>query len=405
MRTCASCGKANNPIRKYCTRCGKNLISLKEDKPRPAPTSVITETKIPDVQHIVPGEKYVASDSVKVTTDDEWVRPSQISRDRVRTGSLSTGKTEMEKAMDTFAKSETVGIEEADGSGIVEPRMLRASEVRELMGEGAVLPQETAPPAQPEARPPSPTPAPPVVPPVATPPSLSPKPTPTAPSVAPPTHPVPDVVPETVPEVLHEVTPPKAAPAPSTNKLDPPIVKPTPPVETPTPDVPKTPVKPPIQEPVATSAASISLDTRVPEIEDVLAQVSETEDLQDSKIKDYVANLTHQHAELRQVKADLTSISARLDEFVRNCLNDSEIKRIHYESVNEQMRFAKKEYETAKKEYERVDKKRKKEISSIDGRIKSVVKNISKSDNGLKKRISELDKVREKITQLQEQDS
>ena len=381
MRTCASCGKANNPIRKYCTRCGKLLLSVKDDKPSPTPLSIVTETKIPDVQS---EEKYVASDSAKVTTDDEWVRPSQISRDRVRTGSLSGSKSEMEKAMEVFAKAETVGIEEADGSGIVEPRMLRASEVRELMSEQAVIPQETAPPVQPEVIPtPSPTPAPPVVPPVDTPPPLSPEPTP--PSVAPPTPPVAEVS-------------PKAAPVPSTNKLEPSV-------ETPPAVAPKTPVKTPTQEPVATSAASISLDTRVPEIEDVLAKVSEPEDLQDSKIKDYVANLTHQHAELRQVKADLTSISARLDEFVRSCLNDSQVKRIHYESVNEQMRFAKKEFETAKKEYERVEKKRKKEISSLEGRIKSVQKNISKSENALKKRISELDKVREKIAQLQAQDS
>ena len=397
MRTCASCGKANNPIRKYCTRCGKLLLSVKDDKPSPTPSSVVTETKIPDVQS---EEKYVASDSAKVTTDDEWVRPSQISRDRVRTGSLSGGKSEMEKAMEVFAKAKTVGIEEADGSGIVEPRMLRASEVRELMSEEAVIPQETAPPVQPEARPtPSPAPATPIVPPVATPPPLSPEPTPAAPPVTTPP-PVPDAAPEVVPEVS-----PKVAPVPSTNKLDPPVVKPAPSVETPPPVVPKTPVKLPIQEPVATSAASISLDTRVPEIEDVLAQVSEPEDLQDSKIKDYVANLTHQHAELRQVKTDLTSISARLDEFVRSCLNDSEIKRIHYESLNEQLRFAKKEFETAKKEYERVEKKRKKEISSLEGRIKSVEKNISKSENGLKKRISELDKVREKIAQLQASNS
>ncbi|MCK4567652.1 MAG: hypothetical protein KAU48_10115 [Candidatus Thorarchaeota archaeon] len=402
MRTCASCGKANNPIRKYCTRCGKSLISFKEDKLVPAPTSVVTETKIPDILPDAgkPGEKYVASDSAKVTTNDEWVRPSQIARDRVRTGSTSSGKSEMEKAMEAFAKAETAGVVEAEGSGIVEPRMLRASEVRELMSEGSVLPQETAPPVQPEARPaPSPAPAPPVVPPVDTPPPLSPEPAPVAPSVAP--HPP---VSEVVPEVVPEVSPPKAAPVPSTNKFDPPVVKPTPPVETPPPDVPKTPVKSPIPEPVVTSAANISLDTRVPEIEDVLAHVSEPEDLQDSKIKDYVANLTHQHAELRQVKDDMRGISTRLDEFVRSCLNDSEVKRIHYESVTEQMRFAKKEYETAKKEYERVDKKRKKEISSLEGRIKSVEKNISKSNNALKKRINELDKVRAKIAQLQAQD-
>ena len=384
MRTCASCGKANNPIRKYCTRCGKSLISVKE-------------TKIPEVQPVAsePEEKYVASDSVRVTTDDKWVLPSEVSRNRVRTSSSIGGKSEMDKAKEIFAKADAVGIEEPDGSGVVEPRMLRASEVRELMGEEAVLPQETAPPVQPEAKPPvhSPTSTPPVAPPSATPPPSSPEPTPAAPPAAPPT------------PVVTEAAP-KVTPAPSTKKPESPAEKPTPPIETPRPVAPaSTPVKPTMQEPPATSAASISLDTRVPEIEDVLAQVSEPEDLQDSKIKDHVANLTHQHAELRQVKADLTSISARLDEFVRGCLNDAEIKRIHYESVNEQMRFAKKEYETAKKEYERVDKKRKKEISSLEGRIKSVQKNISKSENAVRKRINELDKVREKIAQLQAQDS
>jgi len=53
----------------------------------------------------------------------------------------------MEKAKEIFAKADSVGIEESEGSGVVEPRMLRASEVRELMGEEAVIPQETAPPA------------------------------------------------------------------------------------------------------------------------------------------------------------------------------------------------------------------------------------------------------------------
>jgi len=154
-----------------------------------------------------------------------------------------------------------------------------------------------------------------------------------------------------------------------------------------------------------TSEASITLDTRVPEIEEVLAQVTEPEDLQDNKIKDLVAQLTHQHAELRQVKDDLVNVSARLDDFVRSCQNDAEVKRIHYESVSEKMRIAKQEYESAKKEYERVDKRRKKEVSTLENRVKNVEKSISKSKDAVKKRISELDKVREKIAQLQTDDS
>ena len=355
---------------------------MKADKPRPVPESVITETKIPDVQPAAtePGDRYVASDSVKATTDDEWVRPSQVSRDRVRSSSPSSGKSEMEKAQEAFARADGVGIEEADGSGVIETRMLRASEVRELMGEGAVLPQDP-PPAQPTVQPtPTPTPAAPVTPP--------PSPAPTQPAVQPTPTPTPPVA-EPVPTPIQT--------APTTNKLESPPVTPAPRVETPP---PSPAVSKPVQ-PTVTSAASISLDTRVPEIEDVLAQITDPEDLQDSKIKDLVASMTTQHAELRKVKEDLANVSARLDEFVRSCQNDAEVKRIHYESLCEQERFAKQEYESAKKEYERVDKRRKKEVSSLEDKVKNVEKNISKSEDGVKKRINELDKVREKITQLQ----
>jgi septal ring factor EnvC (AmiA/AmiB activator) len=115
--------------------------------------------------------------------------------------------------------------------------------------------------------------------------------------------------------------------------------------------------------------------------------------------------MTTQHAELRKVKEDLTSVSLRLDEFVRSCQNDAEVKRIHYESLCEQERFAKQEYESAKKEYERVDKRRKKEVSGLEAKVKNVEKNISKSEDAVKKRIAELDKVREKIAQLQTEGS
>ena len=398
MRTCASCGKANNPIRKYCTRCGKSLISTKEATPSPTPTSVITETQIPDVQPSVDTseEGYTRSDTVEATTDDEWVRPSQVSRDRVRSKSTSSGKSEMEKAKEAFAKAEGVGIDEPDGSGVIETRMLRASEVRELMGEGAVITQESAPATQPTTQP-TPTPAPTTTQTTPTPPEASPKPTPAAPPVTPSQPPVAEPTPQPAP------IPTPTAPA--TNKFES-AAKPTPPVQTPPPTAPvRIPVKPPTPQPIVTSAASITLDDKIPEIEEILSHVSEPEDLDDSKIKDLIASLTTQHAELRKVKEDMANVSARLDEFVRSCQNDAEVKRIHYESLCEQERFAKQEYESSKKEYERVDKRRKKEISSLEGKVKTVEKNISKTQDGVKKRITELDKVREKIAQLQGQDS
>lgn len=395
MRTCESCGKANNPIRKYCVRCGKPLISVKDEKPSPTPTSVVTETPIPDIQPSAasPRDRYVPSDGAKVTTDDEWVKPSQVSRDRVRSGSSSGVKSEMQKAREAFARAEGVGIDEADGSGVVESRMLRASEVRELMGEDAVLSQQAAPQAQPAAQP---TPAPAAAQPIAQPPQPTAPPTQAPPTTAPAQPPAQPARPATQSPPPAAAPTPKPAPAPI-NKTALPATRSAP--TTP----PLTPVKPSAPQPVTTSPSTVSLDTRVPEIEEILAQITEPEDMNDGKIKDLIASLTHQHAELRQVKADMDSVSARLDEFVRNCQNDAEVKRIHYESLNEQSRIAKHDYEGAKKEYERVEKRRKKEIDNLESKVKSVEKGISKTEDDVKKRIGELDKVREKIAELQDQ--
>jgi len=65
------------------------------------------------------------------------VRPSEISKDRIRTAGGAKRKTELEKAREAFDRAESVGIDEAAGSGIVESRMLRASEVRELLEQTA----------------------------------------------------------------------------------------------------------------------------------------------------------------------------------------------------------------------------------------------------------------------------
>ena len=137
MKTCAKCGKANLPTRKYCLRCGASLISAPKPEPQkaaPAPEPVVPATP---------------SNDVSATTDDKWVRPSEVSTDRVRT-SAPKAKSELEKAREAFARAEEVGIEEGD-EGIVETRMLRASEVRELLESAAEYESQPPPmPAQPE---------------------------------------------------------------------------------------------------------------------------------------------------------------------------------------------------------------------------------------------------------------
>ena len=96
-----------------------------KEKPAPAPSEPVTAD---------PASKAASAPTPppEPTTEEEWVKPSEVNRDRVRSVSSGKRKTEMEKAQEAFAKAETVGIDE-EGSGVIETRMLRASEVRELL--------------------------------------------------------------------------------------------------------------------------------------------------------------------------------------------------------------------------------------------------------------------------------
>jgi len=122
MRNCANCGKANQPTRKYCIRCGRSLISK-------APPKKVTTTPAPEV----------VIDSVTSEEEEQSVKPSEVPRDRVRKVTDQKRMTELEKAQAAFAKAEEVGIEE-ESSGIVVTRMLRASEVKELMEGVTAMP-------------------------------------------------------------------------------------------------------------------------------------------------------------------------------------------------------------------------------------------------------------------------
>lgn len=150
MRTCEKCGKANKPTRKYCIRCGGSLMKRSRKKASAAPPA---KGKTPERDRVITGKKKtkaeatdLPTDDVSTTTDDEWVRPSEVRRDRVRTASGTKRKTEMEKAMEAFERADEVGIDE-EGTGVVETRMLRASEVRELLeGPTEMEPVETPTP-------------------------------------------------------------------------------------------------------------------------------------------------------------------------------------------------------------------------------------------------------------------
>ncbi|MFW9789196.1 MAG: zinc ribbon domain-containing protein [Candidatus Thorarchaeota archaeon] len=139
VRTCEKCGKANQPTRKFCIRCGASLIAKEAPKEKAPLPEAPAATPVAESQPTAPPPS---------GTEEKWVKPSQVAKDRVRTaGGLTRPKSEFEKAKEAFAKAETVGIDEADGSGVVETRMLRASEVKELLeGPGMMAGGEEIPP-------------------------------------------------------------------------------------------------------------------------------------------------------------------------------------------------------------------------------------------------------------------
>jgi len=151
VRTCEKCGKANQPTRKFCIRCGASLI--KKEKPQAAPV----HTPAPQAP-TAPPQLDQTTTQLPRTSKDQWVKPSEVSRDRVRVVSGGTRKSELDKAREAFAKAETVGIDEAEGSGIIETRMLRASEVKELLeGPGMMSGQDVPAPTMMEGSEPLPS--------------------------------------------------------------------------------------------------------------------------------------------------------------------------------------------------------------------------------------------------------
>ncbi|MFQ5833156.1 MAG: hypothetical protein ACE5H4_10670 [Candidatus Thorarchaeota archaeon] len=148
MRVCSKCNKANLPTRKYCIRCGTTLIT----PPKRARAETSPAAEVPEIGKVTT-EASIAreAEAARVTTDDRWVRPSEVAKNRVRAAAKAKRKTELEKAQEAFARAEEVGIEE-EGSGVIETRMLRASEVRELLETSAELEAEVSSPEVPAPR-------------------------------------------------------------------------------------------------------------------------------------------------------------------------------------------------------------------------------------------------------------
>lgn len=377
MKTCASCGKANNPVRKYCLRCGKPLYPEKETK-QEAIQKTLSSSQV--MQRVVEKPKESVSPSrssttpTSVTTGDRWVKPSEVSKDRVRTTSPTTGKSEMEKAREAFAKAEQVGIAEESGE-IVETRMLRASEVHELM-ESLDKQREEAVSPQPQVE-------------------------------RVPTHTMQRVVTPSAPEA--RMNPPQTPHIVQTNSMPigtrtAEVPKPVPRVETgiPTQSAQERVAAPPPKMHTMASAirppklseniAASHIKKPMPELDAIVSEITDPDFLQDQIIKDTVNDLTNLHTEIKHYEADLRFTSERLEKETKDCWNKAEVKRIQFESLEEQLRLAKQEWTDASKVYQNADKRKKDEISSREKHIKDLEKRISKTEDSIRKRVRDLEK-------------
>jgi hypothetical protein len=369
MKTCPKCGRANSPTRKFCMRCGASLLkSLEEETPEPEQAKPTSAAPQPDVSK---------TEKASISTDDRWARPSQVEKDRVRTTPVK--KTEMEKAMEVFSKADQVTPQESQ-SGIVEERMLRASEVHELLEKmqseepvsqpemSETLPSQTTPPIAPETAP-SP---------------------PGAPSQAPRAEP-PGSMDTGPPEQAIETIPKPPQPL---EKPPEPVVKPSESIQPPAPRVSEQKMKPPTTAAAPASIGTTTSDKSVPEIEKIKREVSGYID--DEEIKDYITRLTPLFVELKVVKSELDSVMAHLEEQVQNARNAAEVKRIAYENLQEQIRLAKDEFESTQKEADRTEKRRDKEMSTRQKRIDDIEKRIERGEKAIEKRVGKIEKEREK---------
>jgi len=368
-------------------RCGASLIQpIKKEEPKEV--AHIPESRQATIRETIPR---VGTHKEAPTTKPEGIitsgglaKPSSIQQDRMRTAKRHGGNTEFEKAKAAFNRADQVGIEEGDGA-IVETRMLRASEVRELMASMANLQDETMTQLpesmiQPEL-PPQRTPE------TGIPPSVTPRPSEGDIASAKP-------IPVNQP-APGSILPPKAEPRMKTRGGEVEI-SPKPPsrampvlqAKEPIAEVAPPPVAP---EPVI-EAASIAQTQEVEnKTESPLTRIQDPEYLNDSKLGPMLLNHKILHNELKQIESELDSVRSHQDAEVQRYHNAAEAKRIHYESLKEQLGQAKQELIDAGKEYYESENRRKKEVTGREKQLKKLQRSISKSEAAIDKRIRKLD--------------
>ncbi len=363
-------------------RCGASLIQpIKKKEPKEvARTPEAAQATTRETTSRVGTHKESPTPKPEeIVTSSKLTKPSSIQQDRMRTAKRHVGKTELEKAKEAFNRADQAGTDEGYG-GIVEPRMLRASEVRELMASMANLQDETMfqeseltiQPQSPPQRAPE----------AGSPPVVTPQP---VKGDITSTKPIPVGQPPSVSKF-----PPKAEPRmePQGGEVgispkSPPQAMPVLQAKEPIVEVAPPPVAP---EPATVQTQEVAIKTGSP-----VAKIQDPEYLNDVKLGPML--LEHQiiHNKLKQIESELGSVRLHHDADVQKYHNAAEAKRIHYESLKEQLGQAKQELIDAGKEYYASENRRKKEVTDREKELKKLQKSISKSEAAIDKRVRELD--------------
>lgn len=376
MKMC-KCGKANQPTRKYCIRCGALLIegddSTEEDD---------IQVKMPEPTPKEPKPVERGKGDLSVTTGDKWVRPSQVAKDRMLSAERHIEKTEFEKAQEAFSKEKS---QEGDG------RMLRASELRDLMIDASPAsdPKDAATPTvSPESRTPTPRIEQEVV-----------------------TREVSQPMTVHITNSVREAPEDMAVSPKSVPVLE--SVKPIPPTKTKTqeseimqPPPPATPISPersldehpaaPVKEMVkAESSINIPMVSSLmePEKQDVLKSPPE-----DSRVRELSADITHYEQQMQQLEAELESLKLDHDGERKWLGTVAETKRIRVEALEDDLKKARGEFNVAKKDLQAAENRMKKEINEARKRINAQKMRIKNAEKALEKRQKDLEREKTKNT-------
>jgi hypothetical protein len=163
-------------------------------------------------------------------------------------------------------------------------------------------------------------------------------------------------------------------------------------------------VEEPIVEPEAPTEEVIKVEeppepaapTATAESAEVTPEPVVTADLpaKDEKVRKFETDLSAYTIELQQLQSEMEALRARLDEETERYATAAAVKRTRVESVERDLRLARKEFSDASKEHKNAENRRKKELSNAEKRIRDVEKRIKKAEDSKRKRLEELEKER-----------